>query len=158
MTSPVRQVPVVDDATKLRFAAALLRLNNGNSAANEVLGDRGIGERMWLATILPVDAVVVAEMDRLKDEQGEMAFLPSKAALVRQILARAENTQDNSEYVELMKLAANMMGFVEKPGAGMNVGNLIQNNVMYVKDLGTDQEWENKAREQQRLLTLNATN
>ena len=147
---------VVDDAAKLRFAAELVRTKNPATAAMSIIvGNPGLA--LKYSYELQVDPIVVAEIERLKDEFGEEAFLPSKAQLAREIYDRANRDGvDHEEYVKLIQLHCSMRGLIEKPGTNVDVNVQVQ-NVMVVKDLGTDEQWAAKAARQQRELTLDAS-
>lgn len=95
----------------------------------------------------------------LIEEFGEEHFLPSKASMVVDILHRAEGAVADDSYVKLMKLAADMRGYIEKPGITVNNNSQTNNRVMIVpvghlNDDGTvnADDWENKAIEQQQGL------
>lgn len=148
--------PEVDLATKHRFAKAFLRTNNASAAAMEAL-PFDIGMKLMLSNSLPSDPDVLLEMDRIREEVGEMSLLPSKAAIARKILDKAELTGNVEDYANLMKLYCSVVGFIEKPGTNVNVDNRTVQNVMVVTSHGDDSEWEAKAAEQQKRLTLNAT-
>jgi len=153
--SSVATLPDIDDTLKLRFAEGFLRTKNAANTAMDLIADTG--QALRAARMLPHDPVVLAEMDRLKEEVGEEGFLPNRAQIAREIYDRAKLCGDPEGYERLMKLYANVRGFIEKPGATINVDNSVK-NVMYVKDHGTDEEWAAKAAIQQRNLTLDAIN
>jgi len=154
-TPPV--LAAIDDDVKQRFAALYVRSHNAANAAMQVISDPGTALRA--AQTLPNDPFVLEEIARLKEENGEEAFLPSKAESLREILRRAEAVPDGDTegYERLMKLYFSGRGFIEKPGTNVNVDVKVA-SVMVVRDHGSDEEWESRTAEQQRELTLNAAN
>jgi hypothetical protein len=151
----VATIPQVDDDVKLRFAEAMLRFNNASQAAMSVIGDPGRALRA--AQTLPADPLVIEEMARLRDEKGESSFLPSKAALAREVLEKVREYKNPEDYLNGMKLYCTMMGHIEKPGTQVNVDARTQ-SVMILRSHGDDEEWEKRAVAQQQKLTLNAVN
>lgn len=145
----------VDDAVKLRFAASYARSKNASTAALSVFSNPG--QALKQAQTLPFDPVVIREIARIEDEEGEVSLMPTKNDLVRKILDRAERTMNDEHYEKLMRLAANMMGHIEKPGTNLDL-NLKVSNVMVVRTAGSDDEWQAKIAAQQRELTINAAN
>jgi len=154
-TTPV--LAAIDDDVKLRFAALYVRSDNAANAAMQVIADPGTALRY--SKILPTDPVVLDEIERLKLENGEQSFLPTKYETAREVLRRAQAVPDGDaeSYERLMKLYCSMMGFVEKPGTNVDVKVAVA-SVMVVRDHGSDEEWAARAAEQQRELTLNAAN
>jgi hypothetical protein len=145
----------IDESTKLRFAEAFLRSQNQSAAAMQVIPDLGLAMRAALT--LPSDPVVIAEMERLKEEFGEEIILPSKVEVLREIYDKAKACGDPKDYESLMKLYCNARGYIEKPGA--NVGVKVEvASVMVVRDKGSDEEWAEKVAAQQQRLVLNAAN
>lgn len=148
-------VPDFDEAVKFRFAEAFLRTGNASTAGIEVLPEMGLA--LKAAKYLPHDAVVLAEIARLKEEVGEEGFLPGKAQIAREIYDRAKVCLDPEGYERLMKLYANIRDFIPKPGMNVNVDARTQ-NVMVIKDLGSDEEWASKAARQQQGLIIDSVN
>lgn len=147
-------LPQIDEALKLQFAAVYVRENNAAAAAMAIIPDNPGRALMCIQTLL-TDPIVVAEIARIKDNVDPKSLLPSKFDVARDIFDRAKLTQDNEEYTKLMRLYGDVMGFIEKPGANVDVSVQVA-NVMVVKDHGTDEQWASKARQQQQTLTLNA--
>lgn len=146
----------VDEASKLKFAASFARSKNAANAAMSVWpNDPGFALKQ--SYLLPFDSVVIAELKRILDVEGEQSLLPSKSELVRDILTRAKAAACDDDYEKLMRLAANMMGHIEKPGTNVDVKVQVQ-SVMVVKDHGTDEEWAARMAAQQQNLVLNAAN
>jgi hypothetical protein len=146
---------------KSKFAFELLRANVTDSigafkiALSIFPNDTGVALRVaneWVK-----DPIVIAEQQRLADELGELAFLPTKIDLSRAIWEKANKEYTCTEdFTKLMRLYAEVRGFIEKPTTNIQ-NNLISNNkVMIVTDHGNDNEWETKLKEQQRVLRLDS--
>ena len=147
--------PVVDEQVKLRFADALVRTRNAATAALRLFPENA-GFALKLAMQLPDDPFVKAEMDRIKGDVGEVSLMPTKCDIARKVLERAElHSVDHEDFEKLMKLYCTIMGFVEKPGTNVGVAVTVS-PVMVIRDHGTDQEWADKALEQQRRLVSDA--
>lgn len=131
------------------FGAAL-KITKGNSQAALAISSN------WIH-----DDEVLAMKAALIVERGEEAFLPSKAEMVHEVIHRARETTYNDEFAKLMKLAADMRGFIEKPGVTVNNNTSVTTNKimaipMFVNAQGqklTDDEWENSLIEQQSQIT-----
>lgn len=150
----ITTIPYLDDAVKLRFAEVFARTKNASTAAMQTI--QPTGEALRWSYILPTDPVVLAELERLKDDVGEAELLPSKYEAARDIWDRAHaNNIDNEDYERLMKLYCNVMDFIPKPGTNTNVAVTVA-PVMVVRDHGTNDEWAAKVAAQQRGLVLDA--
>ena len=124
---------------------AAMKLTKGNSPAALHIVD----------TLVHDDQV--AEFKReLLDKYGEAHFLPSKFDMVRDCIDRGKATLDNDAFQKLYKLAADMMGYIEKPGVTINNNNMTSNKVMLIPapqlnangSINQD-DWQNRAIEQQ---------
>jgi hypothetical protein len=144
----------IDDNMKLRFASVFARTNNAATAAMSIIPNPG--EALRQSYVLQHDPVVVEEMARLKDTIDEKERLPSKVDIALEVLERARELKDPEDYAKLMRLYCEIGGLLEKPGANVDV-NVQVASVMVVKDHGTTDEWKNKAADQQRRLTLDAS-
>lgn len=101
------------------------------------------------------DPAVLQEKARLIEHGDELALLPNKAELAREVWLLGLNPDlKGMERVKAFELYANLRGYVEKPG--ITVNNTTVNKVMVVKDLGSNADWEARAQEQQRQLTATA--
>ncbi len=127
-----------ETALKKAFAAFLLKCPEDPYRAALAVIDtsKDAGPAMLAANLWPNDAIVKAEMARLLEEKGEFAFLPSKVELARSIWERAhrDGTED-ADAVKLLKLYAEVMDFIPKPGAKSNVGQVV-NISTYKEDSG----------------------
>ena len=111
---------------------------------------------------LQAGAVWVRELDVLEmvkefERNGEAEEdVASKDQITREVLALARNNMvETKDRLAAYRLAAELNGQIEKPGANINVA--IANRVMMVTDHGTNDEWEAKAFEQQQRLLENAS-
>lgn len=141
-------------AKKEQFAELLLRENEPFKVALVLYPD-DTGRALEIAHKWPIDQQVLAFQQSLKDAEGEITFLPTKADTARLAwtVARNEERYDGETRHKFLKLYAEIRGFIEKPALNVNqTNNVIQNNVMVVRDHGTDNEWESKLQNQQRTL------
>lgn len=150
---PIPCIPPLPDplrALKLRFAAAMIRLHEPTKAALAVFPDEP-GRALQIVNSWPHDDLVVEEMQRLMEESGPDAFLPTKQAILVDIKRRADETRDPKDYVALMQLYAQMRDFIPKAGAS-EVNVKVTSNVLVVPSQGSDDEWEKRAMRSQRRL------
>jgi hypothetical protein len=149
--------PKTELELKHEFAAALLKTpEDPFKAAFSVIPD--VGQACEVATKWPNDSEVRAQQLRLIEQHGEMEFLPSKEQQCKDIYyGIAENKNiDVETRLKAHRLYAEMRSHIDKPmpaQAGMQV---INQGIMVVRDHGTDDEWENKAVNQQRKLIEHA--
>ncbi|HEX2242719.1 MAG TPA: hypothetical protein VHK27_05615 [Gammaproteobacteria bacterium] len=141
-------------AKKERFAELLLRENEPFKVALVLYPD-DTGRALRIAHEWPTDPQVKAFQQSAIDAEGEITFLPTKADAARLAwnMARDEGkfTEDR---LKALKLYAEIRGFIEKPAVNVSQTNntLVQNNVMVVRDHGSDEEWSEKLRNQQKRL------
>lgn len=150
-------LPVSETILKDLYAAALLRTpDDPYGAAIKLFGDNPI-KAIEVSQKWPFDFYVLTKQSELLAELGEDEFLPGKAALARRVLDLGDNPQtDKKERLAAYKLYAEIRGFVEKSG-GVQINNNITNNrVMVMKDHGTNDDWEAKAKSQQAKLIEHA--
>lgn len=144
------------NALKLKFAASLLRHpQDYDAAAFAVTDDTGLA--LQIARLWPDDPVVKGEQERLLLGGEGRSFLPTKEVQARRVYDEAtsqKNTTDDR--LKAHRLYAELMSYIEKPIA-TNVNILNQQNVMVVKDHGSDEDWEKGLQKQQRTLTGNAS-
>lgn len=116
------------------------------------------GKALWVADNWLTDPVVMEEKERLLNEHGSLHFLPDKTQVAREVYDLAQSSKSTSEKLASYKLYSDIMGFVE-PKTFTNNG-IIQNNqgakVMVIKDHGSNQEWEDKAKAHQTALRKQA--
>lgn len=108
--------------------------------------------RFW-----PLDPEVLAFQTELIAENGEDAYLPSKAAMVQRAMSIADDQSASGELkLKALELAAKLRNFMPKTdGTGTTV-NVNNNRVMIVKDYGDAADWENAAGGQQARLIASA--
>ena len=146
---------------KLKFADAWLRNpNNAYAAALSITKNNSfLAVRIcdhWL-----FDDEVAAFKDALIEEHGEDHFLPSKYQMVHDVYTRATNSHSDDSFAKLMKLAADMRGFIEKQNVNISTTNVTTNNRVMLIPVGKLTEngtvdadyWEQGAIAQQNVLT-----
>lgn len=128
---------------KNAYAAALAVTGRDTFAAMQIVDN-------WC-----YDTEVVQFKNDLISEYGEEHFLPSKFEMCRDVIDKARETMCPDSFAKLYKLAADMRGFIEKPGVTINT-SVTNNKVMVVpvgrlNDNGTVNEdvWEQQAVAQQ---------
>lgn len=140
---------------KVAFAAALLKhpqdMEGRFKAALSVTSDTG--QALLMANKWIDDPAVKAEQQRLieNSNEGELDFIGTKAELAREVLTAARESWDGEVKHKFYKLYADIRGFISKPDTQVNV-QVNNNRVMVVKDLGSNEEWEERARRQQGAL------
>ena len=136
LQSPTKlQTPffVNEEQFKKAFAAELLKLpNEPFKAALNVFGADSMAA-MHAANYWVFDPIVKAEQDRLLEEQGEDAFLPTKPQIARELyeLSQRERlTQADKLRIDALNSYAKLMGWISdsakinnnvKAGAGSSV-------------------------------------
>ena len=138
------------DENKALFAEALLREPNDAFKAAKKIFPTNIPNALWICQRWPQDEFVVAKQREFILDGGEEKYLPSKSQVARQVHNVSMETKDLELVLKSLGLYCNIRGFIEKPGTVIN--NNIANNVMVVKDHGTDEEWESKVIQQQKQL------
>jgi hypothetical protein len=145
----------ITDEMKRKFASTFVRTNNAAAAALQII-DNNPGEALRQSHELMKDPIVVAIIDHIKNEGSDDDRQPTRIDIANQILEKAKECKDAEGYSKLMKLYCDVRGFIEKPGANVEVK--VQSSVMVVRDLGSDDEWKMKAANRQRELIANAAN
>ncbi len=142
-----------------RFAAEQLRrageVNRDFNICLELCQDPGVANaavRLWNA-----DKVVLDERQRLLEEHGERAELPTKEAVLKEVLelARTKHFTVN-ERLNSYKLYSEMSGYTGRNSAAAPSVSVFANKVMYVRSQGTDDAWERNAAAQQAQLVADA--
>ena len=111
------QTPFFADEERLKkeFAASLLKTpNEPFKAALAVFGSDSMAA-MHAANYWVHDATVKAEQDRLIEELGEAAFLPSKAQIARELyeLSQKERlSQTDKLRIDALNSYAKLMGWI----------------------------------------------
>lgn len=140
---------------KFKFAEEWLRHPNNAFAAAQVITGNDAGLSWQLTSELSQDSEVLAFKEKLLQERGEDAFLPSSAALCHQILDRAATCQLNTDFVQLIRLIADIRGFIQKPGITINNTQTTNKVMLIPMRVGSDGkaidsvEWERQLTQQQ---------
>lgn len=146
------------DRTKLKedFAENLLRHpDDPFKAAFLTTPDTGLA--LQIGRDWPNDPIVKAAQQRLISSTEGKRFLPTKEEQAREVYKLATSDRvSGDERLKAHRLYAELMGFIEKPVSG-NTTNILNQGVMIVREAASDEDWEAKAIEQQRVLTAHAT-
>lgn len=139
---------------KKAFAYEWLKEPSNAYAAALVVTQRDTFAAMQIVNNWCYDTEVIEFKRQLNEEHGEEHFLPSKFQMVRDLIDRAR-TNPFADFEKSYKLAADILGFIEKPGVTINNG-VTNNKVMVVpvgrlNENGTINEdvWESNAISQQ---------
>lgn len=135
---------------KRKFAEAMLKLDGDPfKAAFSIIPDVGLA--MQAANTWPTDPIVAEAKILLLEEKGLRSFLPTKDEQARDIYNMANCEKLDAEVrLKAHRLYAEIMGNIERPAlpTASNT-NIIAQNVMVVKDHGTNDDWEMQAMQQQ---------
>ena len=140
---------------KEKFARLLLKEpGNAFAIALKVCPD-DVKRAVQIANEWPNDPDVLDFQERIKGDEGENEFLPTKADLARETWnLMHDKYTDASQFAKLGKLYADLMGFIEKPKVEVNTNvQNVTNKVMIVREAVSDAEWERKLFTQQTALT-----
>lgn len=157
--SPLSEVDEQElERLKKAFAFAWLYTPNEPYKAALQVFQPHTGKALWVADNWLTDPIVIDEKDRLLKEHGSLHFLPDKTQIAREVYELAQSSKSTSEKLASFKLYSDIMGFVEPKT--INNNGVINNNqgakVMVIKDHGTNEEWQEKARQQQSALRQKA--
>jgi hypothetical protein len=138
---------------KKKFAAELLRNPQQPFVAALAVYPDNNNWALFVATHWPQDADVLKFQQEILKDHPETDFLPTEAELARAIWDKMNaKFTPIEDFTKLGKLYAEIRGFIKKTDTNITVNANTDNRVMVVKDLGTDEEWENKASKQQQAL------
>ena len=100
---------------KKAFAGELLRTPADPFRAALAVFGANTNKALRVANEWPSDGFVIDEVKRLKVEQGELAFLPSKADLARAVWERAhaKETEDD-DFTKMARLYAEILDYIPK--------------------------------------------
>lgn len=142
-------------ARKEQFAALSLREPDAFKVAL-VIYPNDTGRALRVANEWPNDPQVKTIRESLIDaeEDGETAFLPSKADACRLAWNIARDADKFTEdRLKALRLYGEMRGFIEKPAAvQVNNQTNVAMRVLVVKDHGSNDDWEKQLRSQQKRL------
>lgn len=144
------------EADKLAFARAwLLEPADPFKAACGIFGT-DTAKALRAATFWINDPLVLDEKDRLLDEEGEDAFLPSKTDAL-QAIWELSKVGEHKDRILALKLYAEVRGYMPKAAPAVAVqNNTINHRVMEVHNHGTNADWEKQLLAQQRQLISDA--
>lgn len=138
-----------ENELKEQFARLLIKYPDNVFYAAKLLFEPNISLCLQIARDWPKDELVISIKNRILIGADYKMLLASKADVAQDVHKIASNELTHTEYrLKGYELFAKMMGYVEKEGATIN--NV--NNVMVVKDHGSNDEWETKLLEQQNKL------
>lgn len=154
VVSPPSETPEQLLGLKTQFAELSLREPDPFKVALVVFPN-DTGRALRVANEWPNDPEVKTLRQAFVDseEDGETAFLPTKAEAARLAWNIARDTERMTEdRLKALKLYADIRGFIEKPQVAVN--NTVNNvqRVLVVKDYGTDDDWRTALRAQQKRL------
>lgn len=97
--------------------------------------------------------------DHLLEEEGEEAFLPTRKQIVDDVMGRASRAAD-SDYIQMMKLVSESLGFTGKGNqTNIQVNSQTNNKIMQIPvffntqgEQLSDDEWSEKLQQQQKGL------
>jgi len=96
------------------------------------------------------DSPEIEEAKRaLIEEKGAAYFLPDRYQICREIHAAANSAKTFDDKFKGLKLYAEIMGFIEKPGTSVVTNNTTVNKVMVVPMTTSQDAWESNAIGQQ---------
>lgn len=132
---------------KRRFAESMLREPNAMKAVRSL--NLEPSSAVLIVQAWPNDPVVLELQKELLEEHGAKHFLPTREEIAREIHAKAQITNKPDDFVKLMKLYGEYMGYIEKPGVTVNNQTQQIVNVMRVPMAESEKDWEQRAIEQQ---------
>jgi hypothetical protein len=100
---------------KRAFVRAWLKISDPFKAAVAVFGPLQASKCLKVADEWPKDSLVLALKEELLEENGEEAFLPSKAELARRVIDTADGFIQVENKLKALRLYAEVMGFIAKP-------------------------------------------
>jgi tRNA-dihydrouridine synthase len=107
--------PEDESGKKAAFAVELLKTPVDPFRAALAVFATNTNKALRVANEWPTDSFVMAEIKRLKEEEGELSFLPSKADLARSLWERAHSAStENDDFTKMARLYAEIMDFVPK--------------------------------------------
>lgn len=149
------ETPEQEAEKKERFAELILKEEDPFKAGLLVYPDN-TARALWVANNWPNDPDVLALKKSFVDSEGEISFLPTEADASRLAWSIARDEKNESEVrLKALELYGKFRGHIKKADVVVNTGaqtNIIQSNVMVVRDHGSAEEWEKKAIAQQRAL------
>lgn len=106
-----------DQEKKEAFVSLWLRSNDPFEAAIEIFGREHAGRALQASVEWPKDAFCLALKEKLLDEQGLEAFLPTKAEFAQMLLTEAKDCRAKADKHKFMELYAKTMKYVNNEPA-----------------------------------------
>lgn len=140
---------------KEKFARLLLKEPSDPFAIAIKVFPDDTKKALRIANEWPSDPEILAMQEKLTEEEGELAFLPTKGQLAREVWNMMHDKYtDAATFAKLGKLYAEIRGFVEKPQTSVTTNvQQVANKVMVVRESVSDAEWERKLLDQQTRLS-----
>lgn len=147
-----------DAALKQEFAAHYVRLGNADAAARLVFPDEP-GKSLLVGMAWMNDPDVLAFMAELKATVPPKALIPTKEDLLRELWTIGTDrtiNRDTKDRIAALAKFADVAGYIEKSGNGLNLSIGLTNKVMVVPAEQSLDDWEAKAKKQQANLIAEA--
>lgn len=138
-----------------RFAQALLRnepgMNGRFKAACEVTPDTS--HALLLANQFYENDIVLTEIENISERAKDEGLdaLGTKFDFAKEVLSRARSCTEDTDAHKFFKLYSDIRGWTGPKETNVNIDARKQ-TVMIVTDMGTNDEWADKAARQQRQL------
>jgi len=137
---------------KREFAVALLKDTTDPWQAARSVWPHDTGRAVWCYHHWKNDPDVLAYVAAVHGAEGRIAELPTSHEYMLYLWKCAHDAPDEDTRIKYLRLYAETAGELKRPqGADVEV-SVTQNRVMIVNNLGTDEEWEEKAKLQQQQL------
>ena len=152
------------DTTALKEAFALQLLLHPNDPLKAAcqIGVTNMFAR-FVAEYWTDDLYVRIVKKKLLDEHGHAFFLPNVFDIAHRLLTIADDANHPENKLKALRQYSELMGMVAKPGALFvdnrttnTVNNTQTNNVMVIKDHGSEADWERRLIENQTGLLASA--
>ena len=126
---------MTEQELKLEFARSLLKNPNDPFKAALMVFPDDNGLALQIASKWPVDKEVINLKKDLIETEGELSFLPGPAEQAKALWDKMLNCRDNTEYVRLSKLYAEIMGHIKTNNNAdvSTVGNIFEEISKIVK-------------------------
>jgi hypothetical protein len=145
--------------SKIKFAEEWLKRGDDHAYDAALAVTNGnVGMALQIASNWRNDPVVAEAKIALIEEKGVRYFLPTKEQQASDIYKMATDGKlDDEIRLKAHRLYAEIMGNIEKPSINQGGMQVVNQGVMIVKEYGTDDNWEQRAEQQQRKLIADAT-
>lgn len=152
---------LADESLKRRFAAMWVQKPDfPYLCIAEIIGTHTAYHRTLAIAAYqswPKDEYVLAEVDRIKDQKGESALIPSRESIALEILELARKAKTEAGALRAYELFNVTMGYGPKfAGSHAPTVNVHANKVLVVKDKGDPEQWSAGLQQQQKKLQTEA--